>query len=134
MSRSLNRVSLIGNLGADPEVRTTSTGTKVAQFSIATSRQWNDPDGKRQERTDWHKCIAWNRSAEGAGLADIMESYARKGDKVFVEGRLEYRQYDDKEGRTHHVAELNVREVVLLSPRKAADDRAVPAQAASAPF
>lgn len=134
MSRSLNRVSLIGNLGADPEVRTTPTGTKVAQFSIATSRQWNDAEGKRQERTEWHKCIAWNRSADGAGLADIMESYARKGDKVFVEGRLEYRQYDDKDGRTHHVAELNVREVVLLSQRKASDDRPVPAQVAGAPF
>lgn len=134
MSRSLNRVSLIGNLGADPEVRTTPAGTKVAQFSIATSRQWNDVAGKRQERTEWHKCIAWNRSADGAGLADIMESYARKGDKVFVEGRLEYRQYEDKEGRTHHVAELNVREVVLLSPRKTADERTVPAQAAPTPF
>lgn len=123
MSRSLNKVTLIGNLGADPEVRRMSGGTKVAQFSIATSRQWSDAEGEKQERTEWHRCVAWNRSTEGAGLADILESYAQKGDKLYIEGRLEYRQYEDKDKRTHYVTEVNVREVILLSPVRIARER-----------
>ena len=69
MSRSLNKVTLIGNLGADPEIRSTSGGNKVAQFSLATSRQWTSASGEKQEKTEWHKCVAWN--AKGSGLADV---------------------------------------------------------------
>ena len=80
MSRSLNKVTLIGNLGADPEIRTTSTGSKVASFSLATSRQWSAASGEKQEKTEWHKCIAWNPKGErGMRLADLVEKYAKKG-------------------------------------------------------
>ena len=117
MSRSLNRVTLIGNLGNDPEIRTTTGGNKVAQFSLATSRQWNSASGEKQEKTEWHKCVAWNQAQRGTGLADIIERYVRKGDKLYVEGRVEYRQYEDKEKQTRYVTEVNVREIILLSPK-----------------
>ena len=82
MSRSLNKVTLIGNLGNDPEIRTTSTGKKVAQFSVATGRQWTSASGEKQEKTEWHKCVAWNGGGKGSGLADIIERYVKKGDKI----------------------------------------------------
>jgi single-strand DNA-binding protein len=117
VSRSLNKVTLIGNLGNDPEIRTTSGGNKVANFSLATSRQWNSASGEKQEKTEWHKCIAWNQGSRGTGLADIIEKYVRKGDKLYVEGRIEYRQYEDKEKQTRYVTEINVREILLLGGR-----------------
>lgn len=117
MSRSLNKVTLIGNLGNDPEIRSTSGGNKVANFSVATSRQWNSASGEKQEKTEWHKCIAWNQGARGTGLADIIEKYVHKGDKIYVEGRIEYRQYEDKEKQTRYVTEINVREILLLGGR-----------------
>ena len=116
MSRSLNKVMLIGNLGADPEVRTTTNGSRVAQFSLATSRQWTTQGGEKQEKTEWHKCVAWNAS-RGSGLADTIEKYLKKGDRVYVEGRIEYRTYEDKEKQTRYVTEVNVRELVMLSGR-----------------
>ncbi|MBX3173051.1 MAG: single-stranded DNA-binding protein [Gemmatimonadaceae bacterium] len=117
MSRSLNKVTLIGNLGADPEIRTTPNGSKVAQFSLATSRQWNSQAGEKQEKTEWHKCVAWNAGSRGTGLADIIERYVKKGDKLYVEGRIEYRQYEDKDKQTRYVTEINVREILLLGGR-----------------
>ena len=117
MSRSLNKVTLIGNLGADPEIRTTSNGSKVAQFSLATSRQWNSASGEKQEKTEWHKCVAWNSGQKGSGLADVIERYAKKGDKLYVEGRIEYRQYEDKDKQTRYVTEINVREIILIGGR-----------------
>ena len=114
MSRSLNKVTLIGNIGADPEIRTTPNGSKVAQFSLATSRQWNSQSGEKQEKTEWHKCVAWNAGSKGTGLADIIEKYVKKGDKLYVEGRVEYRQYEDKDKQTRYVTEINVREILLL--------------------
>jgi single-strand DNA-binding protein len=114
VSRSLNKVTLIGNLGNDPEIRTTPGGNKVAQFSLATSRRWNSASGEKQEKTEWHKCVAWNQGQRGTGLADVIERYAKKGDKLFVEGRIEYRQYEDKEKQTKYVTEINVREIILL--------------------
>ncbi len=116
MSRSLNKVMLIGNLGADPEVRTTNNGSRVAQFSLATSRQWTTQGGEKQEKTEWHRCVAWNAS-RGSGLADTIEKYLKKGDRVYVEGRIEYRTYEDKEKQTRYVTEINVRELVMLSGR-----------------
>jgi single-strand DNA-binding protein len=118
VSRSLNKVSLIGNLGNDPEIRTTTGGNKVAQFSLATSRQWNSATGEKQEKTEWHKCVAWNQGQRGTGLADVIERYAKKGDKLYVEGRIEYRQYEDKEKQTKYVTEINVREIILLGGSK----------------
>jgi single-strand DNA-binding protein len=114
VSRSLNKVTLIGNLGNDPEIRSTSGGNKVANFSLATSRQWNSASGEKQEKTEWHKCVAWNQGSRGTGLADIIEKYVKKGDKLFVEGRIEYRQYEDKDKQTRYVTEINVREILLL--------------------
>jgi single-strand DNA-binding protein len=103
---------LIGNLGNDPEIRTTTSGNKVAQFSVATTRQWNSANGDKQEKTEWHKCIAWNRGTKG--LADIIERFVKKGDKIYVAGRIEYRQFEDKEKQTRYVTEINVDEVLLL--------------------
>ena len=112
MSRSLNKVTLIGNLGADPEVRSTSGGNRVATFSLATSRSWNSASGEKQEKTEWHRCVVWNSKA--STLADIVERYLKKGDKVYVEGRIEYRQWQDKEGQTRYSTEINVRELIML--------------------
>ncbi|HZF67241.1 MAG TPA: single-stranded DNA-binding protein [Gemmatirosa sp.] len=120
MSRSLNKVTLIGNLGSDPEVRATPGGGRVAQFSLATSRTWNDQSGVKQEKTEWHRCVAWN--TKGAQLADIVERYVKKGEKLFVEGRVEYRQWTDKEGQTRYSTEINVRELILLGGRRDGDE------------
>ena len=113
MSRSLNKVTLIGNLGNDPEVRSTTGGNRVATFSLATSRSWNDASGQKQEKTEWHRCVVWN--SKTSTLADIVERYVKKGDKLYVEGRIEYRQWQDKDGQTRYTTEINARELILLS-------------------
>jgi single-strand DNA-binding protein len=116
VSRSLNKVQLIGNLGSDPEVRSATGGNRVANFSLATSRTWNDASGNKQEKTEWHRCVVWN--SKSSQLADIVERYCKKGDKLFVEGRIEYRQWQDKDGQTKYSTEINVRELIMLgSPR-----------------
>ena len=120
MSRSLNKVTLIGNLGNDPEVRATSGGNRVATFSLATSRTWNSASGERQEKTEWHRCVVWN--TKGSQLADIVEKYVKKGDKLYVEGRIEYRQWQDKEGQTRYSTEINVRELIMLTGRTGGGD------------
>ena len=112
MSRSLNKVTLIGNLGSDPEIRTTTGGSKVATFSLATSRSWSSASGEKQEKTEWHRCVVWN--AKGSGLADVVEKYCKKGDRIYVEGRIEYRQWQDKENQTRYTTEINVRELMML--------------------
>jgi single-strand DNA-binding protein len=112
VSRSLNKVMLIGNLGNDPEVRSTGGGNRVATFSLATSRSWNDASGQKQEKTEWHRCVVWN--TKSSQLADIVEKYVKKGDKIYVEGRIEYRQWQDKEGQTRYSTEINVRELLML--------------------
>jgi single-strand DNA-binding protein len=121
MSKSLNKVILIGNLGADPEVRSTSNGSRVATLSLATSRQWKGADGQRQEKTQWHRVICWNNKV-GQQLADVAERYAKKGDKVYVEGEIEYRTWQDKEGQTRYSTEINCRELILLGGRGGPDD------------
>ena len=115
MSRSLNKVMLIGNLGADPEVRSTASGTRVATLSLATSRQWNNQAGERQEKTEWHRVVLWNNRS--TGLADIAEKYMKKGDRLYVEGRVEYRTWEDREGNTRYSTEIIAREIIMLSPR-----------------
>src|SRR6185503_12267730 len=115
MSRSLNKVTLIGNLGTDPEVRSTSNGGRVATLSLATSRQWKSTAGEKQEKTEWHRAILWNN--KGSNLADIAERYCKKGDKVYVEGSIEYRSWQDKEGQTRYTTEVIARELILLSGR-----------------
>src|SRR3954471_9933640 len=116
VSRSLNKVTLIGNLGNDPEVRSTTGGNRVATFSLATSRTWNDQSGAKQEKTEWHRCVVWN--TKGSQLADIVERYVHKGDKLYIEGRIEYRQWQDKDGQTRYSTEINVRELIMLSSKQ----------------
>lgn len=111
MSRSLNKAMIIGNLGSDPEVRSTSSGTRVATLSVATSRRWNDRSGQQQERTEWHRVVAWE------GLAEVCERYLSKGDRVYVEGRIEYRQWEGDDGRTRYTTEIRAREMIMLGGR-----------------
>jgi single-strand DNA-binding protein len=127
MSRSLNKAMLIGNVGQDPEVRSTTNGGRVATFSLATSRTWNGPTGDRQEKTEWHRCVVWNAGRgqggeKGMGLADVVEKYVKKGDKLYVEGPIEYRQWQDKENQTRYTTEIRVRELVMLSGRGGGGD------------
>jgi single-strand DNA-binding protein len=105
---SVNKVILIGNLGKDPEVRFTQTGSAVANFSIATSEQWNDRDGKRQERTEWHNIVVWGKQAETCG------QYLAKGRQVYVEGSIRTRSYDDKNGNKRYVTEIVAQRVRFL--------------------
>ncbi len=111
MGRSVNKIILVGNVGRDPDVRQTTGGTKVANLSLATNQRItsNGNGGEAQERTDWHRLTLWNR------LAHFAEDYVRKGDRVYIEGRLEYDSYE-RDGVTIPTAEVNVRELVLLSP------------------
>lgn len=115
MSRCINKIVLIGNVGRDPDVQTTSAGTKVAHFSLATSRRV-PRNGGFEERTEWHRLTLWDR------LAQLAEDYIRKGDRLYVEGRMEYDSYE-RNGVTIPTAEIAVREIVLLgSPRAAASE------------
>ena len=104
----LNKVILIGNLGKDPEVRFTQTGSAVANFSIATSEQWNDRDGKRQERTEWHNIVVWGKQGEMCG------QYLSKGRQVYVEGSIRTRSYDDKNGIKRYVTEIVAQRIRFL--------------------
>jgi single-strand DNA-binding protein len=113
VSRSMNKAILVGNLGADPEVRSTTNGSRVATLSIATSRQWKNQAGEKQEKTEWHRVVFWN--TKFSNLADIAERYCKKGDKVYVEGSIEYRSWQDREGQTRYTTEINGRELILLS-------------------
>ena len=116
MSRSLNKASLIGNLGADPEVRSTQTGTRVATLSIATSRRWSDRSGQQQEKTEWHRVVCWDK------LAEIAERYLKKGDRVYVEGPIEYRQWEGQDGQTRYTTEIRAREMIMLGSSGGRDD------------
>ncbi len=111
MSRSLNRVQIIGNLGADPELRTTPGGARVATLSVATSRRWTDRQGQPQEKTEWHRVIFWEK------VAELAERYLKKGDRVYIEGSIEYRQYEDKDGQTRYITEIRGREMIMLGGR-----------------
>jgi len=108
MARSLNKVMLIGNVGSDPEIRTVASGTKVAKFSLATSRQWNDRSGQKQEKTEWHRITAWDRTAE------LIEQYVKKGDRLYIEGSLEYSQTEGDDGKPRYWTDIIVREMVML--------------------
>lgn len=130
MSRSLNKVILIGNLGADPEVRSTANGSRVATLSLATSRQWKNQAGEKQEKTEWHRVVLWNN--KGFTLADLVEKYCKKGDKVYVEGRIEYRSWQDREGQTRYTTEVVAQELILLSGRSDGSETFAPASQVAA--
>lgn len=108
MSRSLNKVMLIGNVGSDPEVRATASGVRVAKLSVATNRTFQDRNGQQQERTEWHRLTFFGR------LADIVEQYVKKGDRLYVEGRIEYSQTQDEQGNTRYWTDIVVQEMVML--------------------
>ena len=105
---SMNKVILIGNLGADPETRFTPSGTQVTTASLATDDRWTDKEGARQSRTEWHKLVLWRR------LAEIASQYLKKGSRVHVEGRLQTRNWDDADGRRHYMTEIVVSDLQLL--------------------
>jgi len=105
---SVNKVILIGNLGKDPEVRYTANGRPVARFPIATSEVWNDPEGNRQERTEWHNIIVWGKQGETCA------QYLAKGRQVFVEGSIRSRSFDDKSGNKRYVTEIVAQKVRFL--------------------
>jgi single-strand DNA-binding protein len=108
---SLNKVLLIGNLGKDPEVRFTPGGRAVARFPVATSEVWNDQEGQRQERTEWHNVVVWGKQAETCG------QYLAKGRQVFLEGSVRSRQYDDKEGNRRYITAVIAQRVQFLGGR-----------------
>ena len=109
---SVNKAILVGNLGRDVELRYTPGGTAVANFSIATTRVWNDRSGQRQEETEWHRVVAWDKQAETAN------KYLRKGRQVYVEGRLQTRKWDDRDGNTRYTTEVRAERLVLLGRRE----------------
>lgn len=108
MARSLNKVTLIGNLGADPEIRTTPSGTKLAKVSLATNRSFQDRSGERQERTEWHRVTFFGK------LSDIVEQYVKKGDRLYLEGRLEYSQSEDDQGNVRYYTDIVGQELIML--------------------
>jgi len=111
MSKSLNLIQLIGNVGNDPEIRTVGS-SRVATVSLATSRQWKEGDkpDKLQEKTEWHRLNIWGK------LADVVEDYVKKGDRLYIAGQLEYRNWTDKDGHERWSAEIYVNQLIMLSP------------------
>ncbi|MCL2340873.1 MAG: single-stranded DNA-binding protein [Proteobacteria bacterium] len=107
----INKVILIGNLGADPEIRYTQSGTPFASFRIATTERWKGQDGQMQEQTEWHSIVAWRR------LAEICGEYLAKGSRVFIEGKLQTRKWQDQNGNDRYTTEIVAREMKMLSPR-----------------
>lgn len=109
MARSLNKAQVIGHVGKDAEVRYTGTGTPVATFSVATTESWKDKaSGQMQERTEWHNIVAWSR------LAEICGEYVKKGRRVYIEGRIQNRSYDDKDGNKRYTSEIVASDMMLL--------------------
>jgi single-strand DNA-binding protein len=106
--RSLNKVLLLGNLGRDPEVRYTSSGKAVASFTIATSQRWKDQDGNEQERTEWHRVVAWGR------LGEICGEFLSKGRQIFVEGRIQSREWEDQDGNRRTTVEIIANDMIML--------------------
>jgi single-strand DNA-binding protein len=120
---SVNKVILIGNLGRDPEMRTTPQGTSLARFSVATSTTWKDASGAKQERTEWHDVVAWEK------LAQICGEYLHKGKMVYIEGSLQTRSWEDQAGQKRYKTEIKANNVVMLSPPPRSDaSRPAPAK------
>jgi single-strand DNA-binding protein len=110
----LNKATLIGNLGGDPEIRYTQSGTAVANFTIATTERWKDKDGQQQEQTEWHRIVAFSR------LGEICGEYLSKGSKVYIEGRIQTRSWDDKDGNKRYTTEIVAREMKMLDSKPGA--------------
>lgn len=112
MSRGLNKVMIIGHLGREPEMRYTPSGRPVTTFTVATSRSWNTVDGERHTETEWFNIVAWSN------LAEICKQYLTKGQQVYIEGRLQTRRWEDKEGGKHSSVEVVASEMMMLGDRK----------------
>lgn len=108
MSRSLNKVMLIGHVGSEPEIRSTAGGSRVGKLSLATNRTWNDRAGQKQEHTDWHRLTFFGK------LADVVEQYVNKGDRIYAEGRIQYSQTQDDNGGTRYWTDVVVSELIML--------------------
>ena len=111
---SINKVMLIGNLGSDPELRFTPSGVQVANFSLATSESWTDKSGERQERAEWHRIVLWRRLAEVAG------QYLKKGSKIYIEGKLQTRSWEDQNGQKRYTTEVVANSMEMLDGGQAA--------------
>lgn len=107
----VNKAILVGRLGRDPEVRYTTSGTPVANFSLATDESWTDKNGERQRRTEWHQIVVWSR------LAEICERYLRKGRLVFIEGQIQTREWEDRDGNRRRTTEIVARNMQMLGSR-----------------
>jgi single-strand DNA-binding protein len=107
----VNKAILVGNLGRDPELRTTPNGQSVVNFTLATSETWTDKSGERVERTEWHRIVVWGRTAE------MCNQYLSKGRTVYVEGRIQTREWEDKDGNKRYTTEINANTVNFIGPR-----------------
>jgi single-strand DNA-binding protein len=115
----VNKVILIGNLGADPEVRSLENGVKVATINLATSESYKDKSGEKQTQTEWHRVVLWR------GLAEVASNYLKKGSQVYIEGRMRSRSYEDQDGKTRYITEIEARELTMLGKREG--DSGIPA-------
>ena len=111
MKNLRNRVQLIGNVGKEPQIKTFESGKTLATFSLATSENYTDQNGKKVQDTQWHQVVAWGKTA------NFIESYIDKGNRIAIDGKLMHRSYNDKEGATRYVTEVVVNEVMMLSPK-----------------
>lgn len=125
MSRGLNKVQIIGHLGKEPEMRYTPSGKPVTTFTVAVSRSWNSADGERHNETEWFNIVAWGN------LAEICKQYLTKGQQVYIEGRLQTRRWDDKEGAKHTSVEVVANEMMMLGERRDHNNNQAAADAAS---
>lgn len=126
MAGGVNKVILVGNLGADPDMRYTPSGAAVCELRLATNESWNDKNGQRQERTEWHRIVVWGKRAE------VVSKYLSKGRQVYVEGRIRTRSWEDKEGNKRYTTEIIANDVQFLGGRggggEGGGDRPPPAE------
>ncbi len=115
--RSLNKVMLLGHIGRDPEVRYTSSGRAVATFTLATSQRWKDQDGTEQERTEWHRIVAWGK------LGEICSEYLSKGKQIFLEGRIQSREWEDQDGNRRTTYEIVANDIIMVGSSGAQQNR-----------
>jgi len=124
MARSLNRIELIGNLTRDPDLKTTPSGSAVCSFGIATNRTWTDASGVKKEDTQFHRIVAWQK------LGELAQKLLRKGSKVYVEGRITYREFTDKNGQQRSITEVVLNDFVLMENKSQAEEGEITPEAA----
>ena len=110
--RSINKVILVGNLGSDPELKSIASGKMVSTFSVATNESWTGKDQQQEQRTEWHRIVAWGQ------LAEICGEYLKKGQQVYIEGRIQTRSWEDQNGQTQKTTEIVAREMLMLGSRE----------------